>query len=578
MNGMLQDLVVEGLGVIDHAEVAFEPGSTALTGETGAGKTLLVAALGLLAGGRADRALVRTGAAEARVEGRWVLPAGHPVAALLREGGFLDDDGSDTSEVVVSRTVSADGRGGKARVNARVAPVATLAEAGRGLVEIAGQHEHQRLSQPERQRALLDSFAGPEAGALAEAVASEVRAAAAAERRLDEAAAGERERARASDLLRYEIEEIDAAALRPGESAELEADALRLENAEALAEGVSEARSLLGGEGGATERLDAARRVLDKLAGTDPALRPLAERVESILYDVTDAAEEVAARDVAPDPEALEAVRGRLVLIRTLARKYGRDEAAILEYRDGAARRLDELDRAEETADGLRAEVAARRSAAETAAERLGALRRDAASRLEALVGELLATLAMEGASLQVALTPCGLYEGGRETVELLVSGNAGEAPRPVAKVASGGELSRISLALHLLTSPGSVVTTVFDEVDAGVGGEAAQAIGRALARLARETGSQVLVVTHLPQVAAFADNQVVVAKETAAGRTGARVVPVAGEARLKELSRMLAGMRHSERARDHARELLDMAQTETNAGVARRARPRVGA
>lgn len=575
---MLQDLVVEGLGVIDHAEVAFEPGSTALTGETGAGKTLLVAALGLLAGGRADRALVRTGAAEARVEGRWVIPASHPVAALLREGGFLDDDGSDTAEVVVSRTVAADGRGGKTRVNARVAPVSTLAEAGRGLVEIAGQHEHQRLNQPERQRALLDSFAGDEALALAETVATEVRATAAADRRLEEVAAGERERARATDLLRYEIAEIDAAALRTGESAELEAEAVRLENAEALAEGVAEARALLRGDGGATERLDAARRILDKLAATDDALRPLAERLESLLYDVTDSAEEIAARDVAPDPAALAATRDRLALIRTLGRKYGSAEAAILEYRATAARRLDELDRAEETAEGLRVEAAERRAAAEAAAAELGALRKDAAGRLETLVGEVLATLAMEGASLHVALTPCDLYEGGRETVELLVSANAGEAPRPVAKVASGGELSRISLALHLLTSPGSVVTTVFDEVDAGVGGEAAQAIGRALARLSRETDSQVLVVTHLPQVAAFAGNQVVVAKEVAGGRTGARVIPVTGEARLEELSRMLAGMRHSDRARDHARELLDIAQAETKGGSARPPRRRVSA
>ncbi|HEV2754875.1 MAG TPA: DNA repair protein RecN [Actinomycetota bacterium] len=558
---MLQDLVVEGLGVIDHAEVSFEPGSTALTGETGAGKTLLVAALGLLAGGRADRALVRTGAAEARVEGRWLLPGAHPVVALLREGGLLDDDGADPAEVVISRTVAADGRGGKARVNARVAPVSALAEAGRGLIEIAGQHEHQRLSQPERQRALLDSFAGPEAWELAATVASEVRAAAAAERRLEGVAADERERARTADLLRYEIGEIDAARLRPGETAELEADASRLENAEALAEGIAEAGALLRGEGGAAERLDAARRILDKLAASDPGLRPLAERVESILYEVTDAGEEVAGRDVTPDPEALEAVRERLSLIRALERKYGSDEAAILEYRDSAAGRLEGLDRAEETAEALRAEAAERRESAEAAAARLSALRETAAHRLEALAAELLGTLAMEGAAVTFSLTPCELYEGGRETVELLVSANAGEAPRPVSKVASGGELSRISLALHLLTSPGSVATTVFDEVDAGVGGEAAQSIGRALARLARDTGSQVLVVTHLPQVAAFAEHQVVVTKEAAAGRTGARVVPVAGEERLEELSRMLAGMRHSERARDHARELLDLAR-----------------
>ncbi|MFN2586533.1 MAG: DNA repair protein RecN [Actinomycetota bacterium] len=561
---MLQDLVVEGLGVIDRAEISFAPGSTALTGETGAGKTLLVAALGLLAGGRADRGLVRTDAPAARVEGRWRLPASHPAAALLRAGGFVDEDARGEVELVVSRTVAGDARGGKARVNTRVAPVSTLTELGRHLVEIAGQHEHQRLGGAERQRALLDAFAGAEAVALATAVAADVRALAAAERRLAEAAADERERARTTDLLRYEIAEIDAAGLRPGESAELEVEVSRLENAEALAGGVTEASALLRGDGGATEALDAALRILDRLSGHDPGLGPLAQRIESLLYDVTDAGDEVAARDVTPDPEALEAVRQRLTVIRSLARKYGSDEAAILDYRAAAARRLDELGSIDETTERLRAEAGTRRASAQSAAERLSALRHGAARRLETSVEEMLGTLAMPGASARFELTPCDLYEGGRETVELLVSANAGAPPRPVSKVASGGELSRISLVLHLLTSSGSAATTVFDEVDAGVGGEAAQAVGRALARLARASGSQVLVVTHLPQVAAFADHQVVVSKEAADGRTEARVVTVAGEDRLEELSRMLAGMRHSERARDHARELLDLAHAET--------------
>lgn len=558
---MLQDLVVEGLGVIGRAEIAFEPGSTALTGETGAGKTLLVAALGLLTGGRADRGLVRTDAAEARVEGRWVLPPGHRAVAALAEKGLIDEPVPDEVEVVLTRTVAADGRSGKARVNTRVVPIATLAEVGGHLVEIAGQHEHQRLAQPVHQRALLEAFAGPEAIALAETVAAEVRAAGAAARRLAEASEDDRARERTADLLRYEISEIDAAGLRPGEVAELEAEASRLENAGALAEGIAEAESLLRGEGGAAEALAGARRVLEKLADHDPALQALAARLESMSYEVADAGDEVAARDVAPDPDALEATRSRLATIRALARKYGDDEAAILDYREGAARRLAELDDADATIARLGSEVEGHRAAAAKAAERLGELRRAAAPRLEEGMDALLATLAMEGASFRVALEPADLYEGGGETVEMLVSANPGEAARPVAKVASGGELSRISLALHLLTTANAATTTVFDEVDAGVGGEAAQSIGRALARLARTAGSQVLVVTHLPQVAAFADNQVVVSKQADADRTDARVAPVAGEDRLEELSRMLAGMRHSERARDHARELLDLAR-----------------
>ncbi|HEX2057242.1 MAG TPA: DNA repair protein RecN [Actinomycetota bacterium] len=557
---MVQDLVVEGLGVIGRAEITFGPGSTALTGETGAGKTLIVTALALLTGGRADRGLVRTGAAEARVEGRWVVPPDHPAAELLVDAGVLDAAGTDDVEVVLSRTI---GGAGKARINTRVVPVATLAEVGRHLVEIAGQHEHQRLTQPAQQRALLDAFAGAEALALADAVASDVRAAAAAERALAAASQDARERERTADLLRYEIAEIDAAALQPGEVEVLEAEVTRLEHAAALAEGIAEARSLLRGEGGAAEVLDGARRIVAKLAAHDPVLGDLAARLESIAYEVADAGEEVAARDVAPDPEALEAVRSRLATIRALARKYGDDDEAILEYREGAARRLAGLDDAGATAGHLAEEAERHRGAALDASARLTALRRRAARRLERQMEEMLATLALPGSVFRVALEPADLYEGGAETVTLLVSANPGDTPRPVSKVASGGELSRISLALRLLTSTDVPATTVFDEVDAGVGGEAAQAVGRALARLARESESQVLVVTHLPQVAAFADHQVVVAKDA----TGARLEAVAGDDRLEELSRMLAGMRHSERARDHARELLDLAQTKEGLG-----------
>ena len=569
---MLQDLVVEGLGVIGRAEIAFEPGSTALTGETGAGKTLLVAALGLLTGGRADRGLIRTDAGEARIEGRWIVPGDHPAATAVIEAGIAEE-GADEVEIVLTRTVGAAGGGGKgggkARINTRVVPVATLAEVGRHLVEIAGQHEHQRLAQAGHQRAVLDTFAGPEAVALSGVVATEVRAAAAAERRLAEASEDDRTRERTADLLRYEISEIDAAALQPGEIETLEAEATRLENATALAEGVAEAHALLRGEGGASDALAGARGVLERLAVHDPALGALAARLESLTYEVGDAGEEVAAREVVPDPEALESVRARLATIRALARKYGEDETAIVEYRDAAAERLAAIEGTDATIAALREEAGRHRDAAIEAAARLGELRRAAAPRLERAVEETLAVLAMPGASFEVALEPTPLYEGGAESVELRVSANPGEPPRPVGKVASGGELSRISLALHLLTSPDLPRTTVFDEVEAGVGGEAAQSIGRALASLARKSGVQVLVVTHLPQVAAFADHQVVVSKDSGDAHTHARVAPVTGDDRLEELSRMLAGMRHSERARDHARELLDLAQG-TKGGLGR--------
>ncbi|MBK5227423.1 MAG: DNA repair protein RecN [Actinobacteria bacterium] len=556
---MLNELVVDGLGVIDHAELAPGPGSNALTGETGAGKTLVVAALSLLLGGRADRGLIREGSKEARVEGRFTLPGDHPAVAILKASGMVDEDATGDVEVLVARVVSADGRAGKVRINGRLATVALLAEVGSALAEIAGQHEHQRLGSTAAQREVLDRYAGEEAYALSRAVAGAVQTAARTRRRLDELKAGERERRRELDILGFEIKEIESAELVPGESAQLNSDARRLEHVEALGEGLSAATDATKGEGGAVERVSEAVSLLRGLVDFDPGLAEGVARLESAAVEIEDVAEDLAGRVVEADPEALAATRERLDQIARLKRKYGDDETEILSYLERAGERFAELESAGLSLESGEKELAELEERASELAAELTTVRLEAKDRLEPAVEALLRTLALPEARFEVSLEPRELYEGGAEAVELRVAANPGEAPRAVSKVASGGELSRIALALHLLTKGLGAGTMVFDEVDAGVGGAAAQAVGRALGELG--AGGQVLVVTHLPQVASFADRHFTIQKSTRDARSISDVTEVTGEDRVAELSRMLSGLPESERAREHAQELLEISE-----------------
>ena len=573
---MLRELVVEGLGVIERAELELQGGCSALTGETGAGKTLVVAALGLLIGGRSDRALVREGAPEALVEGRFVVPADHGAVGVLEDNGIIDaaTDGPDV-EIVLTRTVAADGKGGRARINGRLVTVAVLAAVGAQLVEIAGQQDAQGVGTPTRQRALLDAFSG--SSSLAAELARTVRAASRVQSDLATLVSSERERERELDLLRYEISEIEKAALEEGELARLTADADRLEHAESIALALGRAIDALNGDDGAAETIDSALRDVTAAARRDPVLEEVARRLEATSLEISDVAGDLTRSMVAPDPGALQETRTRLDVIARMVRKYGDDEAStegplvpegrVLGYLQRARARVDELDNAESSLGSLRAEHDELAALATRLAGDLGARRRQATPALERAMEELLADLALEGARFEVALTDRELFEGGGESVELRVAANPGENARPIAKVASGGELSRIALALHLLTSKdrgteGSARTMIFDEVDAGVGGRAAQSVGRALADLASVSGAQVLLVTHLPQVAAFAGSHYRVLKQSADERASALVARVEGAARLDELSRMLAGMPESKRAREHAKELLETAST----------------
>lgn len=546
--------MVEDLGVIERAELELDDGSSALTGETGAGKTLLVSAMALILGDRADRSLVRHGADAARVEARFEVDPEHPAAAVLRERDLID---AGAREIVIARTVSEGG--GKVRVNGRLATVALLAEVGPLLVEIAGQHEHQLLGSRRDQTRLLDAYAG--AAELAGSVAGSVREAAATSRRARELAETQRDTERELDVLRYEISEIEAAGLRAGEIGELHAAAERLEHAEAIGSAIADARASLDREEGATDLVRAATEAAARAADRDPELVPLVRRLESVAVELDDVATELGGRVPQMDDVALDEIRERLASLARLHRKYGDDEAAILTYLDGARARVAEIEGGSFDADATRAAADRLRHQALQAAQRLSETRHAAAARLARDVETTLRSLAMAETAVEVALEPADLYEGGLETVELRIS-SPGHSPRPITKIASGGELSRIALALRLAAkgSADTAGTLIFDEVDAGVGGEAARAVGRCLTDLARDAGVQVLVVTHLPQVAAFAGSHHRVKKVTSRGSTTAVVEKLAGDERVSELSRMLAGLPGSDSARDHAQELLEIA------------------
>jgi DNA repair protein RecN (Recombination protein N) len=547
-----------------------------LTGETGAGKTMVVDALALLLGGRADPGAVRAGRPAALVEGRLHTGGDREVAAALATVGLDDEDG----EVVVARQVLVEGRS-RAQLQGRMATVAAVADVIRPLVEVHGQHEFQDLLRPGVQRDLLDRFAGEPALQPRARFAAGWRRLRAVTRELDDLAARAREREREIDLLRHQLDEIDAAQVRVGESAELAAEAERLANAEALQQAAALAHQLLEGDedAGAATALGAAARAVHGPGAHDPALGELAGRAQALAAEVADLASSLRAyaEAVLVDPARLEEVNLRMALLRDLERKYGDDEAAVLAFAGRAAARLAELEGGTLRSETLEAEAAElRRDLAATGAA-LTAARRAAAARLGEALRVELADLAMPSARVVVAVEQdpdeAGLEVDGRrlaatedglDRVDLRLAAHPGAPLRPLGRAASGGELSRVMLALRVvLAGVDRTPTLVFDEVDAGVGGRTAAAVGRRLAQLAQR--HQVLVVTHLPQIAAHADRHFTVEKTSADGTTSTDVRLLDGAGRVGELSRMLAGMEGSGLAQAHAEELLAAATSVKN-------------
>jgi DNA repair protein RecN (Recombination protein N) len=572
---VIEELRIQGLGVIDEAVLELGPGLCVLTGETGAGKTMVVTGLELLLGGRAEVAVVRAGTSRARIEGRIRLPPGpiHDEVAGLTDtaGGDVDED-----SLILARTIAAQG-GSRAFAGGASVPVSVLSQLCAPLVALHGQAAQLLLRQRGTQRRALDNFAGPEFAALLADYQRLYTRLRDAERHLASAVSATRERALETDQLNHGLAEIQAVAPQPGEDVALLAEDIRLSHADTLRVSAESARQALSGSGEAEHGSDAllmvanARASLDEARIHDTEAGTLADRLAEIGYLLADASAEVAsyAESLESDPQRLAWVQARRAALGGLTRKYGETVDEVLVWSREAEGRLGELEASEETEAGLRKEVSQLRGELSALAKELTRLRVSAADALAAGVTGELSAVAMPHAALTVAVTKrddeAGLQIDGQtlafgangvDEVEFLLKSGSGATARPLARGASGGELSRVMLALEVvLSETDDTPTFVFDEVDAGVGGKAAVEVGRRLARLART--AQVLVVTHLPQVAAFADHHYVVVKSDDGSVTSAGVVALDDDGRVRELSRMLAGLEDSATAAAHARELL---------------------
>lgn len=564
--GMLTELSIENFALVDKLRLHFGPGLNILTGETGAGKSILMDALNLVLGERMGSEVVRHGTEKARVEAVFEVAEGDTrLAEALETAGIEPEDGL----LLLGRELSAAGKS-TVRINGRPATVTTLKAIGDALVDIHGQHEHQSLLTVERHADILDAWCGPEALAQRRAVADAYREAQGVARELAALQQDARERARTLDLLQFQRDEIDAAAPRPDEEEALVAERLRLASAEKLYEAASGAYAALhggdargrtaasGSDSGALDGLTTAVAEVEHAARLDERLTPLLESLQNALYVAEDAARDVRSyRDeIEFNPDRLEEIEARLDVLRTLKRKYGDTVEEVLRYREEIGERLDTLENAEERIGELtalsekaRAELAAR-------AAKLSATRNKACGPFANAVMKELGDLAMTATRFSVAVAEREVTARGADQIEFLLSPNPGEPLKPLAKIASGGEISRVMLALKsVLARIESVPTLVFDEIDTGIGGRTGGVLAEKLARLA-DCG-QIVCITHLPQIAARGQTHFLIEKRAEGGRTVVGVTHLDPDSRVQELARMLGGTRLTEVVLQHAREML---------------------
>ncbi|MEO7007330.1 MAG: DNA repair protein RecN [Terrimesophilobacter sp.] len=570
---MIEEISIRNLGVIAEATLPLGPGFTAVTGETGAGKTMVVTALGLLLGDRADSSVLRAGSGSVAVEGQWQVEADGIVATRVQDaGGELDPiAGGHTAALILGRTISPDGRS-RAIVGGRSAPVGVLAELGEHLVVVHGQSDQVRLRSAGAQRDALDRFAGPELAAVLNDYRAALQRWTAAASELDALVSASDQRAREAEELRAAMAEIEAAAPRRGEDTELAEQAERLGNLEDLRLAAATARESLSAEAtdGAFDvlgLLDGAKRQLDRAAEHDPALADIA----GALAETTILASDIAGRlssylselDVDGGRD-LEAVQERRAELGALVRKYGPTLDDTIDHLDTGSDRLLELDNDTDRIEQLRTEAQEHGVLVARLAGELTRLRTLHGAQLAVQVSAELSALAMPDALLSVQISEADDYgQSGKDLVTILLQPHGGAEPRPLARGASGGELSRVMLAIEVVIAGSDPVPTfVFDEVDAGVGGASAIEVGRRLARLA--TTAQVIVVTHLAQVAAFATNHLRVVKDSSGEVTASSVQQLGGDERIAEMARLLSGLPDSASGLAHARELLDTARTLT--------------
>jgi len=550
---MLIDLRIRNYAVVSDLSLMLGPGLNVLSGETGAGKSIVVGALSLLLGERASSGVVRAGADRATVEAVFDVSDMPELVDRLDELGFAPEDG----QLILRREVAAEGRN-RAWVNGSPATASVVGELGSALVDLHGQHEHQTLLRQVEQRAILDAYVD------AQGVLERVRAAHAAVRtRLADVQAREQRQAELeerAEFLRFQLQEIDAAKIRPGEDEELEAEAERYAHQEELLAGASSIHDMLyGGENAVADRIAEARSQLARMARIDPALEDLARLTEDAYHAVAEAGRRVGeyASGVEHDPARLEAIRERLDALFRLKRKYGPELSGVLETAARVRAELAELGDAEHDLTEARAEVARARFDLTEAAAELTALRTRGAEELAEAMMAALPDLGLGSATFEVRLRPLDeIGAAGAEAVEFLVSTNAGFEPMALARVASGGELSRVMLALKsILAGVDRVPVLIFDEIDAGVGGLVAMAVARKLAEISER--HQVFVVTHLPQLACRAHVHLLVEKKEGEDTTVAGVRLLEGEGRVEEIARMLGGDPESKTSRQHAREML---------------------
>ena len=576
---MLTELSVENFALVEKLRLHFEPGLNLLTGETGAGKSILLDALGMVLGERTGVEAVRHGADKARVEAVFtVSPTDTRLQAALSAAGVESEDGL----LLMGRELSSAGKSA-ARINGRPATVGMLKAVGDALVDIHGQHAHQSLLAVEHHGEILDNWGGTEIAGLKSAVEEAFGASQSARRELAALQHDARERARTLDLLAYQVEEIDNAAPKPGEDDELTAERLRLGSAEKLHASASGAYAALHGGGGAAvsgrgggkagkalefdgasatgalDGLTTAAAEIEHAARLDPTLAPLLESLQNALYVAEDAARDVRTyRDsVEFNPERLEEIENRLDILKTLKRKYGETIDEILRYREEIGARLDVLQNAEERIAELEKATEKTRKELETRAAKLTKARQKAAKPFSEAIMRELADLAMTATRFSVSLAPRNEPNAsGGDVIEFLISPNPGEPLKPLAKIASGGEISRVMLALKsVLSRTMATPTLIFDEIDSGIGGRTGTVLAEKLAALS--DASQILCITHLPQIAARGRQHFFIEKKTDKGRTTVGVTPLSPDARVQELVRMLGGTPESGAVVQHAREML---------------------
>jgi DNA repair protein RecN (Recombination protein N) len=549
---MLLNLTITNFAIIDRLEVQFDEGFNVLTGETGAGKSIVLDAFGLLLGDRARPDLVRAGASEATVEALFDLTARDDIVQAFVASGFSVGD-----ELVLRRVVQSGGRS-RAYVNGSLATLAQLQPLSEQLVTVCGQHEHQTLLQRSVHLAVLDRFGSldQELHNYRDSYLSMQKVA----QQLESLEEAERDRQQRLDFLRHQAEEIAGAQLLPGEEEELLGERLLLQNAERLAaitRGGYEA--LYEGDGAVCETLGGLSSELQSVGEVDRELAALAEAVQRSLFELEDVSAQLRSYlgRITFEPDRLEAIEERLVVLTRLKRKYAPSVDEILSLQETFEREIAELENAQETRENLAEELLTLSTENNTLGKKLSEARKSAAKLLEAALLEEMAALAMPGASFEVSFSDLDKPGNeGLERVEFMVSSNPGEPLMPLAKVASGGELSRMMLALkRLAPEADSVPTVIFDEVDAGIGGAAATAVGRKLQAVSRV--SQILCVTHLPQVAAFADHHHRVLKREVDGRTLTAMERLDGDERVQEMARMLGGATVTEQTLLHAKELI---------------------